>query len=312
MSRLQTDNTGNATRVTAATVALGLGYRCLSLDVWMGSRVGSMRRAMSRRFKSLYRRYGGGAATVEKFLTAIVHWCEEDEINNPAKTDSPKMPIVVSVHNTAPGRRGSDLSAASIKRVLQDRLVKPGQFAPGTAMSTVAATVGKRRIIFGSGAASSFDQTSEVVAIKESGQGTYITDAVKVDCTYTSDLQVTRIKGLRSQQALVRTQHCDDNYYTQNYPPGKALAAGAQMVCMHFTGLCRQGDQDAACPIPVRGKPEGGICSCDRGYAASLEAAFLRWGYDGYIHYNSLGGSALRELKHLRRVNPVIRVETTR
>eukprot|EP00928_Gymnodinium_smaydae_P096211 TRINITY_DN8447_c0_g1_i1.p1 TRINITY_DN8447_c0_g1~~TRINITY_DN8447_c0_g1_i1.p1 ORF type:complete len:444 (+),score=37.26 TRINITY_DN8447_c0_g1_i1:69-1334(+) len=312
----------NSVHPKALYVALGLGYRCIEIDVWRrnkprvqplkerwdGPTRENMTRPLVSQVKVAHQIWNGvkgveatGRLTNQVDLTLFVQqvllWCETDERNFPATELLPKLPIVISIENH--GR--TELTAAYMRVVFGwfgDRIIRPDRFPPGTPMSAVAATSGKRFIILKSRTISTFALAPIVAMNEEAARGTYLSKSVKMESKKPSEENVESIRELISEGKLVRTYPCNEAWNSKNYNPGLAFDARAQMVCVNFQGKCPSAE--AVCREPVRGEKDSEDCECERDFAASLEAAFLRWGYDGYIHYPSLSERAWRELRHLR------------
>lgn len=118
------------------------------------------------------------------FLKAILEWCVQDERTVPGTDAAPKMPVTISIENHLSKRKKDDTDAAAQLRQNQmakifgflgdDRIIKPGEFAPGTKMSTLVSKAPdhKRRFILKT-KPSPYDLEA-IVAMKGEGTSTYI------------------------------------------------------------------------------------------------------------------------------------------
>merc|ERR1719343_393184 len=71
---------------------------------------------------------------------------------------------------------------------------------------------------------------------------------------------LTKINAGLAKDQLVRTYPANLNTRSSNYYPGKAIKAGAQMVCINFQGKCE--DSDDRCVDPIRGQAKSPNCEC--------------------------------------------------
>eukprot|EP00928_Gymnodinium_smaydae_P096216 TRINITY_DN8447_c0_g2_i2.p1 TRINITY_DN8447_c0_g2~~TRINITY_DN8447_c0_g2_i2.p1 ORF type:complete len:455 (+),score=21.51 TRINITY_DN8447_c0_g2_i2:58-1365(+) len=311
----------NSVDERAVYVALDLGYRCIEIDVWRrnnpklqprekrwdGPLIVNGTKPMVSYVKVAHQLWNGdvGATTgrltnqvdLTLFVQQVLLWCENDEKRFPATASSPKLPIVISIENhgeTPP----AELYMRKIFEWFGDRIILPKSFPPGTSMSAVAATEGKRFIILKTRAEATL-ALAPIIAINEDAtRRTYLSKSFKMDCKKPTSGHVQNIRTTLSEGKLVRTYPCNEAWKSENYSPGPAFDARAQMVCINFQGNCHSAEK--ICREPVRGQKRSKGCECERDIAASLEAAFKRWGYDGYIHYPSLGEAAWREFRHLQ------------
>jgi len=307
----------------AMAEALELGYRCVEIDVWMRRTarvIAEEKRWDGPNGTGLLASTPGGATNMSRlkilhqaeligpmtaalditlFVKSMLEWCLMDEQRRPATPDRPKLPIVISVENHA---REDEYGSRQLRDVLswfgEDRLVLPAEFKQGTTMASLAVKDGPRRIILKGKSHPDYAFAQIVAMNKEASRGTYVSESIKMDCDGISDAQVEKMKTHIKKGTLVRTYPCNFAQSSENYPPGRAFSAKAQMVCVNYQGTCEE--KEATCPKPLRGKSHGGTCECGRDYAAAVEAAFMRWGYDGYIHYPTLPSAGMREFQHIR------------
>lgn len=196
-----------STFASSMSLSLGLGYRCIELDVWPRKKKkkqsdvtggawtgppGVSDPAMPSRMKVTHHMMVDLTNNVDptKFIQNILQWLEADEMATPASTDNPKLPLIISVENHAADTDDEDyllevfswFNHNSVTGEEASRIVKPTEFkaptatSPGVTLKELAARgveagTSFRRIILKSGIKSgSVSKFADLVAMKKFGK----------------------------------------------------------------------------------------------------------------------------------------------
>jgi hypothetical protein len=308
----------NTVDPSAVQNALNMGYRCIEIDTYQEKYDGKTQPVVHHDgpFHSTNR------VPFPEFTRRIKSWCEDDEKVHPS---SERLPLVINLQNGAKtwGSRRRDYSTAVAKSFeddLGDRIIKPEHFGVDTPMKDLVSN-GKRKVIIRATRLVEDEALSDYVAIrKEKRHGTHgaATKSLAVGFNnknmlgghqgyMPSDTNLKDIGKNMKSGKLVRMYPLWSHTSSVNFKPYYLFAKRAHMVCVNWQGRCP--DDNHGCPGPFNGVASDDVtvgnynCKCKRRVGAGVEQAFEEFGYDGYIHYDSLGQEGWDKLKAISNFN---------
>lgn len=301
------DQYGRSVHEESVYAALEMGYRCLELDVYVD---GSDKDDNSVDQQTVYvyhpskMNFYGQTNRVDfiKFIQAIRTWCENFEKKHGS---SWKLPLILNID------RKKSHAEKKLKKQLEDefgsRLIKNGGLRYDTKMDKLA-TQGKRRVIVRSTKSGTKGKYQDIVAMTSSLTKSYNVgpknagidvwgNSQTFAATYTN---LKKITEKRKEGKFIRFFPHALHSGSENFRPYWLFVARANMICINMQGYCEQecnivnmtdGSIDFSNKNPVN------PCNCQRDVAEGLERVFHDFGYDGYIHYDSLSVSGWEALR---------------
>lgn len=281
----------------AVYAALEMGYRCLELDVYVDGYDSDNKAPYVYHPAAVY--YGNtNRVDFIKFAQKIKQWCEDFENKHGS---SWKLPLILNID------RKKNHAEKKLKQELEDtfgtRLIKSGDLRYDTKMDQLA-TTGKRRVIIRSTKSGTKGKYADIVAMPSALTKSYNVGPKNIfgediwsrrqtfAATYTNLKKVTEKK---KEGKFIRFYPHMLHVDSENFRPYWLFVARANMICINMQGYC--GGQE--CDITdekVQADPVN-PCKCHRDVAWGLERVFHDFGYDGYIHYDSLSVSGWEALR---------------
>ena len=293
-------------------VALGLGYRCMELDVHpRRSRVAKGDEAWvpkpfappeKSQIKVVHREHITGytmtnSADLTLFVKNILEWMEADE-STPLRDGEYRMPVIMSIENRVSPKLKDSVPAAQMARELGflnckadgsvcgvNRIVTAAELETlnndWSMRNFVAEGTAPRRIIIKSKTGDkALKPWLDIVSMDQSR------DKLFHSVSIMERSKIEDVDKAIKKKKFVRVYPYTWEYYSGNYQTGKFFEHGAQMVCVNYQG--HTDDRNGKCLNPVRGEKTGGQCDGDRNGAAQLEAAYMEFGYDGYVRLGKM------------------------
>ena len=306
--------TAHGTDPAAMKTALRLGYRCIEIDVhprrpslmgvadeaWVPE---AAKPAEPSLIKVVHREHHSGytmtnSAQLNLFVKAIVEWMEKDEEAPSAAGHHYRMPVIISVENRVLGMTkleaqmarelnwlDTSSTGANVKRIVRASELRDIQGELKMRYFVAESAKGEpRRIIIKSSVDAKHSPSAwmDIVSMPKKSK-----DLLQSTSISEGHDKLGQVENALKNGDLVRIYPKATEFYSGNYKNlAQYFQKGAQMVCVNL-----QGHTDAItghCLDPKRGSKtetiDGGQeCTGNREVAAALEAAFIKYGFDGYV-----------------------------